>query len=76
MRCKKGYVYLGPIWKQDRKLIQPIFNLKYLTSTIEIFQKHGEIFIKKLTEKADGTNFDIIHALHDCYGDIIAGNSY
>lgn len=64
------------MWKKHRKLIQPIFNLKFVTESMEIFQRHGEVLVKRLTDKLDGSTFDVLHMFHDCYGDIISGIQY
>lgn len=66
-------LFKGPVWKRDRKLIQPILNMKFMTDSLDIFEKHTNTFIDILRMKCDGKTFDILHLLHDCYGDIVTG---
>lgn len=65
--------FKGPLWKKHRKIIQPVFNSKFVNDSMDIFQKHAEILVKRLTDKINGSTFDVLHLLHDCYGDIISG---
>lgn len=47
--------------------------MKFVVDSMEVYKKHNDILMKKLQTKTNGTQFDVIHLLHDCYGDIITG---
>lgn len=54
-------------------MIQPIFTAKFVAKSMEIFQKHGAHLTQALEQHLNKPDFNIIHLLHNCYGDVISG---
>lgn len=46
-------------WFSRRRAITPTFHFKILEQFFEIFVKHNQMLIEKITAKADGQLFDI-----------------
>ncbi|CAH0559424.1 unnamed protein product [Brassicogethes aeneus] len=61
----------GPTYKKHRRIIQPLFNLKYCTNQIEIMQKYTDVCMKNLESYVDKGTFDIHLISHKCFVDII-----
>lgn len=42
---------------------------------MDVYQKHIDVLLDKLEKHVDGNTFDIQHATHNCFADIIGGKS-
>jgi cytochrome P450 family 4 len=62
----------GKKWHQRRKIITPTFHFKILEEFVEIMNKHGEVFVKKL-KKFDETPIDIFPMVSLYALDVICG---
>lgn len=70
-----NHYFQGPSHKKHRKIIQPLFNLKFCTEHIDLFQKHADLCMKRLSKYSkNNIFFDINHIIHDCVMDSIGGN--
>ncbi|XP_060524435.1 uncharacterized protein LOC132700875 [Cylas formicarius] len=61
----------GALYKQHRRIIQPIFDLKFAHECVCIMQKHINICMDKLEEFVDKGTFNYGHVVHKCMVDII-----
>lgn len=59
-------------WHQKRKLFTPVFHLKILEQYIDIFDKHGDVFVDKLM-KTQGREIDVFHLVSFFALDVICG---
>lgn len=49
----------GEHWQNHRKIIMPAFNYTFLKDFIAVFDRHSQIFVDKLRNKADGNILNI-----------------
>ncbi|XP_043277718.1 uncharacterized protein [Venturia canescens] len=59
------------IWRSHRKLIGPTFNMKVLTSFVEIFANQSEIMVKRMSQELGGKDFDVYKYITLCTLDIV-----
>lgn len=64
-------------WFSRRKVITPAFHFKILDQFVEIFDKHGAVFIQNLQHLSDNSNgpVDVFQQITLCTLDIICGLS-
>lgn len=68
-----GLLTAGPKkWHDRRKIITPAFHFKILEEFVEIFEKHGEIFVEKL-KKFEGKEINIFNPVSLFAMDSICG---
>jgi cytochrome P450 family 4 len=63
----------GQNWFHRRKIITPTFDYKILEQFVEVFDKHGSIFVEQLA-KLEGQTIDVVPLVTFCALDIICGN--
>ncbi|KAL1500940.1 hypothetical protein ABEB36_006355 [Hypothenemus hampei] len=67
----------GPLHKQHRRLIQPLFDIKFIQDSEKLFRKHVTVCIGKLEKFMDKGKFDITPLIHECiidyFSEIILG---
>jgi cytochrome P450 family 4 len=63
----------GQKWFNKRKIITPTFHFKILEQFVEIFNRQGNVLIEKLTDKADGKEFNIYNQITLFALDVISG---
>ncbi|XP_026471145.1 cytochrome P450 4C1-like [Ctenocephalides felis] len=54
-----------------RKILSPMLSPKNINGYVDIFEKHTEVYIKQLEEKADGQEFDIYWTMSRLCSDIV-----
>lgn len=52
-------MFVDKVWRNQRKMIQPTFNLKILQSFLSIFQRNSLLLTKAVEREVDGQEFDI-----------------
>lgn len=66
-------MFLGPMYRKHRRIIQPIFDLNFSKETTGFMQNHITLCMKRLEPYVDQGNFDFFHIIHPCMADIIKG---
>lgn len=71
----------GPNHKKHRRVIQPLFNLKFCNDIIPILQKHINVLMTKIDQHTNSSEFfNICHYNHKCFvdvvGEIIMGTNF
>ncbi|CAG9765182.1 unnamed protein product [Ceutorhynchus assimilis] len=61
----------GPIYKKHRRIIQPMFDLKFAKECTSFMHKHVDLCMQRLEPHVGKGNFDFFHAIHPCMADII-----
>lgn len=64
---------MDPKIKSYRKLIQPLLDVNFVTTTLGIINKNMSRCIEALDLKVDGEEFDIDQIFFRCSGDMIGG---
>lgn len=64
-------------WFLRRKVITPAFHFKILDQFVEVFDKHGTVFVENLKRLTDSSNgpVDVFQPITLCTLDIICGKS-
>nr|XP_023025557.1 cytochrome P450 4c3-like [Leptinotarsa decemlineata] len=69
----------GAIYRKQKKVIQPIFDLSYTESAMDLFHKHTNICMEKLNEFVGRGTFNIYEYISlfavDLTGEVIAGQN-
>lgn len=63
----------GKKWHQRRKIITPAFHFKILEQFVEVMEKHGEVFVEKLSE-CEGREIDVFPEISLYALDVICGS--
>ncbi|XP_055325509.1 uncharacterized protein LOC129579448 [Sitodiplosis mosellana] len=68
MPCKLGLIFetSSAIWKPSRKLLNPIFSLKNLQSSIHIFNEKTKMLVEEVGKEVGKDAFDILPYAHAC----------
>ncbi|XP_062594490.1 cytochrome P450 4V2-like isoform X2 [Saccostrea cucullata] len=61
----------GSKWKSRRRMLTPTFHFKILNDFVGVFHDQASIMVKKLSEVADGREFNIFNYITFCALDII-----
>ncbi|XP_061191272.1 cytochrome P450 4V2-like isoform X2 [Saccostrea echinata] len=61
----------GSKWKSRRRMLTPTFHFKILNDFVGVFHDQATIMVKKLSEVADGREFNIFNYITLCALDII-----
>ncbi|XP_052687181.1 cytochrome P450 4V2-like isoform X1 [Crassostrea angulata] len=61
----------GSKWKSRRRMLTPTFHFKILNDFVGVFHDQASIMVKKLSQVADGKEFDIFNYITLCALDII-----
>lgn len=57
-------------------MLTPTFHFKILNDFVGVFHDQASIMVKKLSQVADGKEFDIFNYITLCALDIICGNAF
>ncbi|CAH1281073.1 unnamed protein product, partial [Diabrotica balteata] len=63
---------LKPKYKIHRRLLQPMFNLSFVKSTLPIMNERFKLCMEELEKFANGKTFDIVHVMEPCSMGVIA----
>lgn len=65
---------IADLWKKDRKLLAPAFNIKILLSFIPIFNEKTNVMVKNMEiELNTNKSFDVFKYLFECTLDMVIG---
>jgi len=65
----------GKKWRAHRKMLTPSFHFKFLEKFTGVFNRNGDILIRRLSSHVDGPQFDITSYITMCTLDVICGKS-
>jgi len=65
----------GKKWRAHRKMLTPSFHFKILEQFTGVFNRNGDIMIRRLSSHVDGPQFDITSYITMCTLDVICGKS-
>lgn len=63
-------------WRDQRKMLNPAFNISHMSSFIRVFEKQAEILVLKLKAIAPTDSVDILSYLSLCSLDIVCGTYF
>lgn len=64
----------GQVYRMHRRIIQPMFSMKFCCDNLDVFQKHADECVEKLAQYVDGgETFDIQKIMHKCYANTVGG---
>lgn len=65
----------GPKYKTHRRIIQPMFNMWFVSECARYIQNHVDVCMNQLEEYVGKESFDFGHMVHKCMVDVFKGMS-
>lgn len=68
------YTYFAVnLWKTHRKVLLPVFHNKIVEEYLGVIAEQAHVLVKRLKERADGREFDVLKYITACTLDIVFG---
>ncbi|GFG34777.1 hypothetical protein Cfor_09045, partial [Coptotermes formosanus] len=61
----------GKKWRAHRKMLTPSFHFEILKQFMEVFNRNGDILVRRLSSHVDGPQFDVTSYITMCTLDVI-----